>query len=111
MARHWVDELTVSSGDGPPQDGGAKTVNHVANQVANQTTAGAVVRPADADVAKNGDALPTDETSEGQRDLDVSAPLPGYVCPSSEQKSREFALRRWLHNTSFTVSVKTVPIL
>ena len=37
--------------------------------------------------------------------------LPDFICPSSEEKSRQAAVREWIENSSFPWALRTVPLL
>ncbi len=37
--------------------------------------------------------------------------LPDYICPSSEDKSRQAAVREWIERSSFPWALRTVPLL
>lgn len=55
-----------------------------------------------ADVNRNETELPAEK--------EESVQLPPFICPSSEKKSREFALKQWLA-TNFRSGHKEIPIL
>ena len=37
--------------------------------------------------------------------------LPDYICPSSEKKSRQAAVKEWIEKSSFPWALRTVPLL
>ena len=37
--------------------------------------------------------------------------LPDYICPSSEEKSRQAAVKEWIEKSSFPWALRTVPLL
>ena len=44
-------------------------------------------------------------------DLAEQELLPDYICPSSEDKSRQAAVREWIERSSFPWALRTVPLL
>lgn len=37
--------------------------------------------------------------------------LPDFICPSSEEKSRQAAVREWIEKSSFPWALRTIPLL
>lgn len=53
----------------------------------------------------------TDETNVMEEFTGNEILLPTFICPSSEKKSREAALKDWLAHTCFRTGIRSVPVL
>ena len=62
-----------------------------------------------------GPPLPPPPVVEVSREVEEAAEpelvLPRFMCPSSETKSRQAALKHWLAHSSFQEAVRTVPMV
>ena len=62
-----------------------------------------------------GPPLPPPPVVEVSREVEEAAEpelvLPRFLCPSSETKSRQAALKHWLAHSSFQEAVRTVPMV
>ena len=100
VKRHWVDELSLSSEQ--------KSEHSDTN---NKPPSEKLVKNVTIDVV----VTPDDEINELAA-IDIIEPEPteleppGFICPSSEGKSREYAVRLWLSASNFQYGVRTVPI-
>lgn len=50
-----------------------------------------------------------EEVIEEEKEVEIK--LPSFICPSSERKSREAALKNWLATTCFSSGHREIPIL
>lgn len=94
MIRTWVDDISVSS-------------------VGNKSQAGSEV--IDAVAGAEGSVLPEPPKkvsidAEEEADMESLQP-PDYICPSSEAKSREYAVKLWLMKTDFSKAPKCIPLV
>ncbi|XP_064625385.1 uncharacterized protein LOC135486497 isoform X2 [Lineus longissimus] len=131
VTKHWVDELTVSSDGSNRDQQDQKTAGQTTqNQGQGQENANSVERKLNGEVenvnldnafqvkmGENGeirssDALPDRDnfilTLQELQEKQLT--LPEFKCPSSEEKSREYAIREWLKHTSFTIGNRNVPL-
>jgi hypothetical protein len=129
--RHWVDELTVSSvgsnydqqeaeqtaaaeqtTQGQGQEKQVEKVTHGEDENANLDN-GVDMKTGENGEIINSDALPNGEnlilTLQELQEKELT--LPEFKCPSSEEKSREYAIREWLKHTSFSIGDRNVPLL
>ncbi|XP_041358958.1 uncharacterized protein LOC121375529 [Gigantopelta aegis] len=129
----WVDNATVSSDmspehmseeDGEHADGdGAQPLDVDGNPVqtpqaaavedANvKTTAGGVVEETPAEVSPELQVVASLAAADDDDvEEEPTIELPTFLCPFSERKSRQEAIKLWLAKTSYTLAEKTVPLL
>ena len=55
---------------------------------------------------KKQDYIPVED-----EDNDDLLALPSFICPSSEDKSREYLCKLWVHRSKFNNASKTLPLL
>ncbi|XP_074643381.1 uncharacterized protein LOC141900398 [Tubulanus polymorphus] len=92
--KHWVDMLTVSS---------VKSQNREDSTVKLKETVASLD-----DGQRNGENVDCGYLNlEDLQNRNLS--LPEFVCPSSEDKSREYAVKQWLTNTKFKKCPNHVP--
>lgn len=51
------------------------------------------------------------EETELEEEEEPEPVLPRFLCPSSEKKSKQVAIKEWLAKTSFATACRTVPIM
>lgn len=101
MIRTWVDDISVSS-DGKKSPAGTErgdsAKSRAARGVAGEATA---VLP---------EPPPKQVVIEAE-EIDEDPQPPSYICPSSANKSREYAVKVWLAKTDFSRAPTTVPLV
>ena len=107
--RSWVDDVSVTSPrlreEAPEEDTGDPGNEDKQTPEPEPTTKDAETSP----------ETPAEPQIVHLADLSVDSidgpKLPDYICPSSETKSREVAVKIWLGKTSFPKALRTVPLM
>lgn len=101
----WVDDMTITSE--PPieltegqQNTGEETQCRLGSAKSNEIKAPAPEDKENLPLTKNTDDVIEDHIE-----------LPKFLCPSSELKSKQAAIKDWLSRTNFTYSSRCVPLI
>ena len=99
--RTWVDDISITS---------TTSRDTAKSQNQSETNRAAAQPDGDHPVLPEPPNKPP-EAEEILEPIEDEPQFPEFICPSSEDKSREYAVRLWLANSDFSRAVKTVPLL
>ncbi|XP_062622181.1 serine/arginine repetitive matrix protein 1-like [Saccostrea cucullata] len=103
----WVDDMTITSepvqelAEENQQNTGEGTQSRLCSAKSNEIKNIGQVGKENVPLTSNGDETPAEDHIE----------LPKFLCPSSELKSKQAAIKDWLARTNFAYSGRCVPLI
>ena len=101
----WVDDATVSSIDG------AQSRNETSSNLVDSACANNNDNMAPVDENENEDTPRDEHVANLDETTEDRSCLPDFICPTSEDKSKEARMRHWLRTNNFTWANRSVPLL
>lgn len=100
---HWVDKITVSSL--------AESRKSNKSQALSVRSAQAKSRDGSCNKSQNQLIVRTDQAAaQPESSQEKLKNLPSYICPSSEDKSKEYLCKVWVAHSQFRTAIRTLPL-